>query len=80
MNIKSRLRYRRNVKRIKREEQSLPNGDYWFVGDANPVAVMFANTTTIEMRMRNLRLGFEDLDDIMFLSQLGAWEEDGDEF
>jgi hypothetical protein len=80
MKMKSRLKYRRNLKRIKREERSLPNGDYWFVGDANPVAVLFANTTTIEMRMRNLRIGFEDLDDIMFLSQLGALDDDSDEF
>lgn len=80
MNIKSRLRYMRNVKRIKREEQSLPNGDYWFVGGNDPVARAFANTTSVELRMRNLRLDFQDLDDIMFLSQLGAWDEDGDEF
>lgn len=80
MRIKQRLKYRRNLKRIKREELSLPNGDYWFVGGNDPIAHAFANTTSVELRMRNLRLDFEDLDDIIFLSRLGAWDEDGDEF
>ena len=80
MNIKSRLRYRRNVKRIKREEQQLPNGDYWFVGGNDPVARAFANTTSVELRMRNLRLDFQDLDDIILLSQFGQMFEEGDDF
>lgn len=63
MKLKSRLKYRRNLKRIKAQEKALPNNDYWFVSTNNPIQLLFAQSTpSVSERMRTFDIAFGELD------------------
>lgn len=65
MNIKKRLKYRNNLKRIRAQEKALPNDDYWFVSSVHPAhltALQLGIFPTQQERMLSIEDAFFDLD------------------